>query len=56
MITPVVVVSQDPQSMISESFRVLRTNIAQQLNGFRDGGKTIAITSTVSGEGKHLPE
>lgn len=52
MLTPAVVVSMDPKSMISEVFRVLRTNIGQRLNGYKEGGKTIAITSTVSGEGK----
>ncbi|RYM35694.1 polysaccharide biosynthesis tyrosine autokinase [Brumimicrobium glaciale] len=42
------VVDNNPRSMISESFRALRTNLSFVKNDIR----TITITSTVSGEGK----
>ncbi|PWH85166.1 polysaccharide biosynthesis tyrosine autokinase [Brumimicrobium oceani] len=42
------VVDNNPRSMISESFRALRTNLSFVKNDIR----TITVTSTVSGEGK----
>jgi capsular exopolysaccharide synthesis family protein len=47
-----IVVSDSDRSSIAESFRLLRTNINFMLTGVKQGGKTIFITSTVSGEGK----
>lgn len=45
------VVDKNPKSLIAESFRTIRTNL-QFLNTDGDSPKLIAITSTVSGEGK----
>jgi len=47
---PRLVITNNPKSLISESFRSLRTN----LEFFRQGkaSPTLAITSTISGEGK----
>lgn len=47
-----IVVSDSDRSSVAESFRLLRTNINFMLTGVKEGGKTIFITSTVSGEGK----
>jgi len=47
-----IVVSDSDRSSIAESFRLLRTNINFMLTSVKDGGKTIFITSTISGEGK----
>jgi capsular exopolysaccharide synthesis family protein len=47
-----IVVSDSDRSSIAESFRLLRTNINFMLTGVKEGGKTIFITSTISGEGK----
>jgi tyrosine-protein kinase Etk/Wzc len=47
-----IVVSDSDRSSIAESFRLLRTNINFMLTGVKQGGKTIFVTSTVSGEGK----
>ncbi|MFZ3273366.1 MAG: polysaccharide biosynthesis tyrosine autokinase [Lutibacter sp.] len=47
-----IVVSDSDRSSVAESFRLLRTNINFMLTGVKDGGKTIFITSTISGEGK----
>ncbi|MHB1147653.1 MAG: GumC family protein [Lutibacter sp.] len=47
-----IVVSDTDRSSIAESFRLLRTNINFMLTGVKQGGKTIFITSTISGEGK----
>ena len=47
-----IVVSDSDRSSVAESFRLLRTNINFMLTGIKQGGKTIFITSTVSGEGK----
>ena len=47
-----IVVSDSDRSSIAESFRLLRTNINFMLTGVKHGGKTIFITSTISGEGK----
>ena len=47
-----IVVSDSDRSNVAESFRLLRTNINFMLTGVKEGGKTIFITSTVSGEGK----
>ncbi|NEW80145.1 MAG: polysaccharide biosynthesis tyrosine autokinase [Gelidibacter sp.] len=47
-----IVVSDSDRSSIAESFRLLRTNLNFMLTSVKDGGKTIFITSTVSGEGK----
>lgn len=43
-------VFDNPKSVLSESFRSLRTNMQYMLR--ESGQKTIALTSTVSGEGK----
>ena len=47
-----IVVSDSDRSSVAESFRLLRTNINFMLTGVKEGGKTIFITSTISGEGK----
>jgi len=47
-----IVVSDSDRSSVAESFRLLRTNINFMLTGVKQGGKTIFVTSTVSGEGK----
>ncbi|HEY9169459.1 MAG TPA: polysaccharide biosynthesis tyrosine autokinase [Lutibacter sp.] len=47
-----IVVADSDRSSIAESFRLLRTNINFMLTGVKQGGKTIFVTSTVSGEGK----
>jgi len=47
-----IVVSDSERSSVAESFRLLRTNINFMLTGVKEGGKTIFITSTISGEGK----
>ena len=44
------VVSENPQSSITESFRLLRTNLKFMISGCDK--KVIAVQSTVSGEGK----
>jgi tyrosine-protein kinase Etk/Wzc len=41
---------KNPKSLISEAFRTVRSNL-QFINN-DDGAKTIAVTSTISGEGK----
>ena len=51
-IDPHIVSATDPQSPISEQYRILRTNL-QSLKGF-SGGKTLVITSAVHGEGKSV--
>ncbi|MBK8581357.1 MAG: polysaccharide biosynthesis tyrosine autokinase [Flavobacteriales bacterium] len=43
-------VDKNPKSLIAESFRTVRTNL--QFVDNTPGAKTIAITSTISGEGK----
>ncbi|GIV33702.1 MAG: tyrosine protein kinase [Chitinophagales bacterium] len=45
-----IVVTQNPKSVITEAFRVLRNNL--QFIDNSPGPKTIAVTSTISGEGK----
>lgn len=45
-----IVVSNNPKSIVSESLRALRSNL--QFISSKEGPKTIAITSTISGEGK----
>ncbi|TVR76812.1 MAG: polysaccharide biosynthesis tyrosine autokinase [Chitinophagaceae bacterium] len=50
MQTSEVVVDQNPKSLISEAFRSLRANL--QFIENVEGPKTIAVTSTISGEGK----
>ncbi|MDP2067913.1 MAG: polysaccharide biosynthesis tyrosine autokinase [Lutibacter sp.] len=47
-----IVVSDSDRSSVAESFRLLRTNINFMLTGVKQGGKTIFVTSTISGEGK----
>ncbi|KUO67265.1 MAG: GumC family protein [Lutibacter sp.] len=47
-----IVVSDSDRSSVAESFRLLRTNINFMLTGVKQGGKTIFVTSTLSGEGK----
>ena len=44
------VVDKNPKSLIAESFRTLRNNLQYISN--TEGTKIIALTSTVSGEGK----
>ncbi len=44
------VINRDPKSIISESFRAIRTNL--QFISKDEGSKLMAITSTISGEGK----
>lgn len=44
------VINRDPKSIISESFRSIRTNL--QFISNIEGKKVMAITSTISGEGK----
>jgi capsular exopolysaccharide synthesis family protein len=43
-------VDKNPKSVISEAFRSIRTNL--QFISNEDGAKTVAVTSTISGEGK----
>ncbi|MDZ4844318.1 MAG: polysaccharide biosynthesis tyrosine autokinase [Chitinophagales bacterium] len=45
-----IVVTQNPKSIITEAFRVIRNNL--QFISNTPGPKTLAITSTISGEGK----
>ena len=45
-------VDKNPKSVISESFRSIRTNL--QFISNEDGPKLMAVTSTISGEGKTL--
>lgn len=45
------VIDKNPKSMIAEAFRNIRTNL-QFIDSDQKGSKIIAITSTVSGEGK----
>ncbi|NER16867.1 GumC family protein [Spongiivirga citrea] len=49
-----VLVSKKDRSGFAESFRILRTNLDFLLAGTGDKGKTIFVTSSVSGEGKTL--
>ncbi len=44
------IIDKNPKSLISESFRTLRTNL--QFISNEAGPKIIAVTSTISGEGK----
>ena len=48
------VIQKDDRSGLSESFRMIRTNLDFMLSGagIKDGGKTIFITSTLPSEGK----
>ncbi|MEL4457185.1 GumC family protein [Lutimonas vermicola] len=48
----VVVISGQDNSNVAEAFRLLRTNVNFMLPGIAKEGKTIFITSTISGEGK----
>jgi len=48
MVNSALIVNEHPKSAISESFRTLRTN----LSFVKKDLKTIAVTSTISGEGK----
>lgn len=43
-------VDKNPKSIISESFRSIRTNL--QFISYTEGAKLVAVTSTISGEGK----
>lgn len=43
-------VDKNPKSIISESFRSIRTNL--QFISYAQGAKMVAVTSTISGEGK----
>lgn len=45
------VVDKNPKSLIAESFRTIRTNL-QFIDDQQTAPRTIAITSTISGEGK----
>lgn len=46
------VVQSDPRSVLSEAFRILRTNVAFLLSENKTKGNTIYVTSTIAGEGK----
>ena len=48
--TSMLLVDRSPKSVMAESFRSIRTNL--QFIDNTEGPKTIAITSTISGEGK----
>ena len=47
-----VVVSTQPNSYISESFRMLRTNLQFMLKHNSNEGRVISVTSTIASEGK----
>ncbi|MDR2963144.1 MAG: polysaccharide biosynthesis tyrosine autokinase [Bacteroidales bacterium] len=47
-----IIVKKHPKSSIAESFRTARTNLSFFLSQQKDGCHTLALTSTVSGEGK----
>jgi len=49
-----VLVSKTDRSGFAESFRILRTNLDFLLAGTGEKGKTIFVTSSISGEGKTL--
>ena len=44
------IINQNPKSMIAEAFRTIRSNL--QFISNEPGSKVIAVTSTISGEGK----
>ncbi len=46
------IISEQDSSNVAEAFRLLRTNVNFMLPGTSKEGKTIFITSTISGEGK----
>lgn len=48
--TSMLLVDKNPKSVMAESFRTIRTNL--QFIDNTEGPKTVAITSTISGEGK----
>jgi capsular exopolysaccharide synthesis family protein len=47
-----IIINDQNNSNIAESFRLLRTNISFMLSGVHEGAKSIFITSTVGAEGK----
>jgi len=47
-----VVVQHNEHSIIAEAFRMLRSNIDFLLNGNKNDGNVIFVTSTIAGEGK----
>jgi len=47
-----VIISDQNNSNIAESFRLLRTNVNFMLSGAKDEAKSVFVTSTLSGEGK----
>lgn len=47
-----IVVGKGQRSSISEAFRMLRTNMSFMLHKEVEGGKVIAVTSSIKGEGK----
>ena len=47
-----VIISDNDNSNIAESFRLLRTNVNFMLSGAKNEAKTIFVTSTLSSEGK----
>ncbi len=49
-----VLISRTDRSGFAESFRILRTNLDFLLAGTGEKGKTIFVTSSISGEGKTL--
>jgi len=49
-----VLISRTDRSGFAESFRILRTNLDFLLAGTDEKGKTIFVTSSISGEGKTL--
>ncbi len=44
------IIDQNPKSMLAESFRTIRSNL--EFISSKEGAKVMAITSTISGEGK----
>jgi tyrosine-protein kinase Etk/Wzc len=50
--TNIKVVTENNQDSISESFRMLRTNITFMLSAIKGRAKTIFVTSTIENEGK----
>lgn len=47
-----IIKSDNMNSSISESFRLLRTNVSYMLSENKENSKTIFVSSTISGEGK----
>ena len=43
---------KDPRSILSEAYRILRTNVSFLFTEHKEKGNTILVTSTIAGEGK----